>query len=59
VLDAEQVRRIVAGEALEAHKLLQQPPSVEDSRRQAKDRAGVMQSIPPLKNPLTRIRRIW
>jgi cell division protease FtsH len=53
VLDAEQVRRIVAGEALEAHKPPQPPPSVEDARRQAKDARGVIQSIPPLNKPLT------
>ena len=53
VLDAEQVRRIVAGEALEAHKPPPQPPSVEDARRQAKDARGVIQSIPPLNKPLT------
>jgi cell division protease FtsH len=53
VLDAEQVRRIVAGEALEAHKPPQMPPSVEDARRQAKDRPGVIQSIPPLHKPIT------
>jgi cell division protease FtsH len=53
VLDAEQVRRIVAGEALEAHKPAPLPPSVEDSRRAAKERPGIVQPIPPLNKPLT------
>jgi cell division protease FtsH len=53
VLDAEQVRRIVAGEALEAHKPAALPPSVEDSRRAAKERPGIVQPIPPLHKPIT------
>jgi cell division protease FtsH len=53
VLDAEQVRRIVAGEALEAHKPAPLPPSVEDSRRAAKERPGIVQPIPPLHKPIT------
>jgi cell division protease FtsH len=53
VLDAEQVRRIVAGEALEAHKPTAVPPSVEDSRRAAKERPGIVQPIPPLHKPIT------
>jgi cell division protease FtsH len=53
VLDAEQVRRIVAGEALEAHKPHAVPPSVEDSRRAAKERPGIAQPIPPLHKPIT------
>jgi cell division protease FtsH len=53
VLDAEQVRRIVAGEALEAHKPTALPPSVEDSRRAAKERPGMVQPIPPLHKPIT------
>jgi cell division protease FtsH len=53
VLDAEQVRRIVAGEALEAHKPQPLPPSVEDSRRAAKERPGIAQPIPPLHKPIT------
>jgi cell division protease FtsH len=53
VLDAEQVRRIVAGEALEAHKPAALPPSVEDSRRAAKERPGMVQPIPPLHKPIT------
>jgi cell division protease FtsH len=53
VLDAEQVRRIVAGEALEAHKPVPLPPSVEDARRAAKERPGIVQPIPPLHKPIT------
>jgi cell division protease FtsH len=53
VLDAEQVRRIVAGEALEAHKPVPLPPSIEDSRRAAKERPGIVNPIPPLHKPIT------
>jgi cell division protease FtsH len=53
VLDAEQVRRIVAGEPLEAHKPAAVPPSIEDSRRAAKERPGIVQPIPPLHKPIT------
>jgi cell division protease FtsH len=53
VLDAEQVRRIVAGEALEAHKPPAMPPAVEEARRAARDRPGIVQSIPSLNKPLT------
>jgi len=54
VLDAEQVRRIVAGEPLEAHKP-PAPASVaaqEDGRRTAKERPSIVQPIPPLNKPL-------
>ncbi|HET7694934.1 MAG TPA: ATP-dependent zinc metalloprotease FtsH [Vicinamibacterales bacterium] len=51
VLDAEQVRRIVAGEALEAHKPPPSPAAVADAARQtAKERPL---QIPPLNKPLT------
>jgi cell division protease FtsH len=51
VLDAEQVRRIVAGEALEAHKPAPTPPAVaEAARASAKDRPAM---VPPLNKPLT------
>src|SRR5258705_3226762 len=53
VLDAEQVRRIVAGEPLEAHKPNPLPPSGEDSRRAAKERPGMVQPIPPLPKTIT------
>jgi cell division protease FtsH len=51
VLDAEQVRRIVAGEALEAHKPPPSPAAVAEAARQtAKERPL---QIPPLNKPLT------
>jgi cell division protease FtsH len=51
VLDAEQVRRIVAGEALEAHKPVPTPAAVaEAARAMAKERP---MQIPPLNKPLT------
>jgi cell division protease FtsH len=51
VLDAEQVRRIVAGEALEAHKPAPSPAAVAEAARQgAKERP---MQIPPLNKPLT------
>jgi cell division protease FtsH len=51
VLDAEQVRRIVAGEPLEAHKPVPTPAAVAEAARQtAKDRPL---QIPPLNKPLT------
>jgi cell division protease FtsH len=50
VLDAEQVRRIVAGEALEAHKPSPTAAAVADAARQtAKDRPL---QIPQINNPL-------
>ena len=55
VLDAEQVRRIVAGEPLEAPKPAAAPvPAAEDaSRKPAKDRSGIVPGIPPLHKPIT------
>jgi cell division protease FtsH len=55
VLDAEQVRRIVAGEPLEAYKPPVPVPTAaqEDARRAAKDRPSIVQPIPPLNKPLT------
>ena len=56
VLDADQVRRIVAGDALEPIK----PPNAaspnagdEASRKLAKDRPSIVPGIPPLNKPLT------
>ncbi len=50
VLDAEQVRRIVAGEALEAHKPTPTPAAVaEAARTTAKERPAMV----PLNKPLT------
>jgi cell division protease FtsH len=51
VLDADQVRRIVAGEALEAHKPSPTPAAAAEAARQtAKERPL---QIPPLNKPLT------
>jgi hypothetical protein len=51
VLDAEQVRRIVAGEPLEAHKPAASPAAVaEAARASAKERPAI---VPPLNKPLT------
>ncbi|HZB24914.1 MAG TPA: cell division protein FtsH, partial [Vicinamibacterales bacterium] len=54
VLDAEQVRRIVAGEKLEEHRPAAAPPNAapEDSRRAAKERPSIVPPIPPLNKPL-------
>jgi cell division protease FtsH len=52
VLDAEQVRRIVAGEPLEDVKVT--TPSADDgSKRPAKERPSIVSPIPPLNKPLT------
>ena len=55
VLDAEQVRRIVAGEPLEDQKVAasSSTPSADDSKRHAKERPSIVQPIPPLNKPLT------
>jgi cell division protease FtsH len=50
VLDAEQVRRIVAGEPLEAHKPTAPAVVAEAARAAAKERPSM---VPPLKSPLT------
>ncbi len=54
VLDAEQVRKIVAGEALEPLKPAPAPVAASDdaSRKAAKDRP-VVAGIPPLHKPIT------
>jgi len=54
VLDAEQVRRIVAGEPLEDAKVAASAPASEDgSKRPAKERPSIVPPIPPLNKPLT------
>jgi len=55
VLDADQVRKIVAGEPLEALKPATAPvAATEDaSRKAAKDRPSVVPGIPPLHKPIT------
>ena len=54
VLDAEQVRRIVAGEKLEEHRPAAASPSAvpEDPRRAPKERPSIVPPIPPLNKPL-------
>jgi len=53
VLDAEQVRKIVAGEALEEHKPAAAAAAVSDDRRAAKERPSIVPPIPPLNKPIT------
>jgi len=54
VLDAEQVRRIVAGEKLEEHRPPAAPAAASDdpSRRAAKERPSIVPPIPPLNKPV-------
>jgi cell division protease FtsH len=53
VLDAEQVRRIVAGEALEEHTPRNVASAQDDgSKRPAKERPSIVQPLPPLNKPL-------
>jgi cell division protease FtsH len=54
VLDAEQVRRIVAGEKLEEHRPAAASTAAPDdgSRRSAKERPSIVPPIPPLNKPL-------
>ena len=52
VLDADQVRKIVAGEALEEHKPAA-AAAVSDDRRSAKERPSIVPPIPPLNKPVT------
>jgi cell division protease FtsH len=55
VLDAEQVRRIVAGEALEEMppKATASPNAEDGTRRAAKERPSIVPPLPPLNKPLT------
>jgi cell division protease FtsH len=53
VLDAYQVRKIVAGEALEEHKPAAAAAAVSDDRRAAKERPSMVPPIPPLNKPIT------
>jgi cell division protease FtsH len=54
VLDAEQVRRIVVGEALEEHVPAAAAASpASDERRAAKERPSIVPPIPPLHKPAT------
>ncbi len=54
VLDAEQVRRIVAGLPLEDPKVAASvPPSEDGTKRATKERPSIVPPIPPLNKPLT------
>jgi cell division protease FtsH len=55
VLDADQVRRIVAGEALDPVKApnAAAPAADEAARKAAKDRPSIVPGIPPLHKPIT------
>jgi hypothetical protein len=53
VLDAEQVRRILAGEALEEHTPRHVVSATDDgSKRPAKERPSIVSPLPPLNKPL-------
>ena len=54
VLDADQVRRIVAGEKLEEHRpaAASAVPAEDGSRRPAKERPSIVPPIPPLNKPI-------
>ena len=54
VLDADQVRRIAAGEQLEEHRPAAASSSTEDgSKRPTKERPSLVPQIPPLNKPVT------
>jgi cell division protease FtsH len=54
VLDAEQVRRIAAGEPLDEPPTMVSSPTSEDgTKRPAKERPSIVPSLPPLNKPLT------
>jgi hypothetical protein len=53
VLDSEQVRRILAGEALEEHKPANVAAMTDDgSKKPAKERPSIVPPLPPLNKPL-------
>jgi cell division protease FtsH len=53
VLDADQVRKIVAGERLEEHLKPAASAEAPDDRRAAKERPSIVPPIPPLNKPVT------
>ncbi len=53
VLDADQVRRLVAGEAIEDPKVAASTTNTDDSKRLPKERPSIVPPIPPLNKPLT------
>ncbi len=52
VLDAEQVKRLVAGEALEEHRPANPTAASDDAKRAAKERPSIVAPLPPLNKPL-------
>ena len=53
VLDSEQVRRILAGEALEEHKPASVAAATDDgSKKPTKERPSIVPPLPPLNKPL-------
>ena len=55
ILDADQVRRIVAGQALEEHRppnSASTPVTDDGSKRAAKERPSIVPPLPPLNQPL-------
>jgi cell division protease FtsH len=53
VLDADQVKRIIAGEALEEHRPANVTPThTEDGPKRAKERPSIVPPMPPLNKPL-------
>jgi cell division protease FtsH len=52
VLDAEQVRKIVSGEALEEHRKAAAAETTDD-RRAPRERPSIVPPIPPLNKPVT------
>ncbi|HET8799392.1 MAG TPA: ATP-dependent zinc metalloprotease FtsH [Thermoanaerobaculia bacterium] len=52
VLDADQVRRIASGEALEEPRPAAASSAPDDSRRQPKERPSIVPPLPPLNKPL-------
>jgi cell division protease FtsH len=53
VLDAEQVRRIAAGEPLEEPRPAAAAPAEDGSKRPTKERPSLVPGIPPLNKPVT------
>jgi cell division protease FtsH len=53
VLDAEQVRRLAAGQALEEKLPVAASSQVSDDKRAAKERPSIVPPIPPLNRPAT------
>jgi cell division protease FtsH len=52
VLDADQVRRIVAGESLEEHKPTAAPHAADDRRQAPRERPSIVPPLPPLNKPV-------